>query len=485
MEYHMEYSTNESIKPEKEAFVDKGIDRKVLKKKRNIFIILSVSAICIFACSIFYFTRPTSRSDMFNNSSEQDVNDDYIISSLLKSKSGKKFIVSKIEELILLHDKNNNGQVETESSLVTIGDDNNSKGNTVSHKKRFGNLKVAQKNDIINFFDTKFLMTNLESVNAFYIFMKEHGKKYTSADEMEKKFIAFSENIAKINAHNNSNSLYKKGINQFADLTYDEFKKKFLTLKKFSSNKYAHKFSNLINYYDVINKYKPEDAIVEDVNYDWRLHGGVTPVKDQANCGSCWAFSAVGSIESQYAIRKNEVVSLSEQELVDCSSKNFGCFGGLVPLAFEDMIELGGLCSEEEYPYVDLTPEMCYVNKCKKKLLIKSYLEIPEDKYKEAIQFLGPLSVGIAADDDFIFYKGGIFNGYCADELNHAVMLVGYGMEEMYNNKSKQNEKYYYYILKNSWGKTWGEGGYMRIKTDELGLRKTCSLSEAFVPLLD
>ncbi|SBT35082.1 vivapain [Plasmodium ovale wallikeri] len=489
MEYHMEYSPNEAEKAEKVSFVDNDVDRSFLKKKKKIFIILSVSAICIFACSVFYFTRPTSRSDMFNNSSEQDVNDDYIISSLLKSKSGKKFIVSKIEELILLHDKNNNGQVKTESSLVTRGDDNNNKGITTTsnnYKKRFGHLKVAKKSNVVNFLDTKFLMTNLESVNAFYIFMKEHGKKYTSADEMEKKFISFSENIAKIDAHNKSNSLYKKGINQFADLTYDEFKKKFLTLKKFSLNKYRGILSHVVNYYDIISKYKPHDAVVDRVSYDWRLHGGVTPVKNQGNCGSCWAFSTVGVVESQYAIRKNLIASISEQQLVDCSQQNNGCNGGFIELSFDDMINLGGLCSDNDYPYVEDIPELCQIDSCTKTYKISSYLEVPQDKFKEALQFLGPISVSVAVSDDFAFYKEGIFDGECGDEPNHAVMVVGYGMEEIYNTQTKRTEKHYYYIIKNSWGNAWGEKGFIKLETDEYGYRKPCFLgTDAVIALID
>ncbi|KAI4838278.1 vivapain-2 [Plasmodium brasilianum] len=503
MEYHVEYSNDKYVKPEKELFVEKTEESSSSKKKKNLLIIFSISAICIFACSVIYISKLGPNSEIFNNSSTEIVNDDFVINSLLKSKSGKKLIVSKIEELISAYDKNEEnlekGNEKTNMIIALDSSNSNSSSsnnynennndNSSSYKKRFGNLKVVNKQSIVNFFDTKFLMNNLETASAFYTFIKEHHRKYKNVDEMQEKFLIFSENFKKINLHNKSNNLYKKKINRFADLTFEEVKNKLLTLKKFdasdSNNSNGYKRAHLSNYEDVLNKYKPKDAVLDYVRYDWRLHKGVTPVKDQGNCGSCWAFSVVGVIESQYAIRKNEMIFVSEQELVDCSLHNFGCDGGFTSLAFEDIIDIGGLCTEDEYPYVANMPEMCQVDSCQKKYTINSYVEVPEDKYKEAIQFVGPITISVAASEDFIYYDEGIFDGECAGELNHAVSIVGYGVEEKYNSVTKKNDKHYYYIIKNSWGKYWGENGYMRIKTDEFGLKKTCSLDEAYIPLVE
>ncbi|SBT35081.1 vivapain-3 (VP3) [Plasmodium ovale wallikeri] len=488
MDYHMQYFSNESTNGEMEVFVERENDNNKVffKKKKNLFIILYVSAFCAIAYSIVYFSKTSKKNNVFTDSSEDIVTDDYIISSLLKSKNGKKYIVSKIEELISFYDKNGDFEKGEESNKVVKTNACKNNRCVTAHRDNSEDLRTEKQNYNVNFFDTKFLMRNLESVNAFYIFMKEHGKKYTSADEMEKKFISFSKNIAKIEAHNKSNSLYKKGVNRFSDLSFEEFQKKYLTLKEFDLKKSTLNKSRSSDYEDIIIKYKTDDGKFNYIKHDWRELSGVTPIRDQLNCGSCWAFSTVGVVESQYAIRRKQMLSLSEQELVDCSFQNYGCDGGLIVLAFDDMLDLGGLCTAEDYPYVDVKPELCDIYKCKNKYEIKTYAEIPQVRFKEALSFLGPISVSINVTDDFIYYKSGIFDGSCSYIANHAVILVGYGMEEIYNNQTKQNEKQYYYIIKNSWGEQWGEKGFMRIKTDEFGLEKTCSLgAQAFIALIE
>ncbi|EUD64147.1 hypothetical protein C922_05477 [Plasmodium inui San Antonio 1] len=487
MEYHMEYSNDKSHKPEKELFVEKSFGGKNDKGRKRLLMVLSVSAICLLAGSAFYFT-PTGRGNdgpLYGNALDENSSDDFIITTLLKSPRGKKFIVSKLAELIASYDKEGDFQEEKQSNQLTTAQDRTEKGEE-HYRKRSGNLKVAKRSDI-NFADSRFLMANLENVNAFYLFVKDHGKKYKTAEEMQERYVAFVENLAKINRHNSrENVLYRKGMNQFGDLSFEEFKRKFLTFKSFDFKTYGDKLKGITNYADVIDKYKPKDATFDRTNYDWRLHKGVTPVKDQGNCGSCWAFSTVGVVESQYAIRKNELVSISEQQMVDCSARNTGCYGGFIPLAFEDMIKMGGMCSSEDYPYVADIPEMCKFYICEQKYKINSYLEIPEDKFKEAVRFLGPLSVSIAISDDFAFYRGGIYDGECGDSPNHAVILVGYGAEDVYDFDTKTTKKRYYYIIKNSWGNSWGEKGFIRLETDMNGYRKPCSLgTEALVALID
>lgn len=116
----------------------------------------------------------------------------------------------------------------------------------------------------------------------------------------------------------------------------------------------------------------------------------------------------------------------------------------------------------------------------------KNYLSVPDNKLKEALRFLGPISISVAVSDDFAFYKEGIFDGECGDELNHAVMLVGFGMKEIVNPLTKKGEKHYYYIIKNSWGQQWGERGFINIETDESGLMRKCGLgTDAFIPLIE
>ncbi|ANQ08334.1 Vivapain-2 [Plasmodium coatneyi] len=466
MEYQMEYASNESAKSEKEAFVQNSYNQASGKGRRRLLYVLSVAAICLVAGGAFYYTRPEKTNDDNNN-------DDVIINTLLKSPGGKKFIVSKLTELVASYDREDNQQEQKPSTELTTFEDRSEKGEEY-FRKRFGNLKNGKRIDI-NFADSRFLMTNLENVNAFYLFIKEHGKKYNTPEEMQQRYLAFAENLAKINAHNSKkNVLYKKGMNHFGDLSFEEFKKKYLTLKTLDFKSGGVKSAGEVSYEDVINKYKPKDATFDPAKYDWRLHRGVSPVKDQGDCGSCWAFSTVGVVESQYLIRKNELVSISEQQMVDCSTKNNGCHGGLISLSFEDMIEMGGLCSSEAYPYVADVPEMCKYNTCDRKYKINNFLEIPEFKFKEAVRYLGPISVSVAVSDDFAFYQGGIFDGECGPTTNHAVILVGFGAEEVYDTDTNTTKTHYYYIIKNSWGTSWGERGFIRMETDINGYRKPC-----------
>ncbi|KJP86125.1 hypothetical protein AK88_04248 [Plasmodium fragile] len=494
MEYHMQYSTQDSLNAGKKAFMGQGynFDKAALKKKKNGLIILSVSVICIVVCSVFYFTRSAQGNGGIIYRNGEKVDDDYIINFLLKTKNGKEFIASKMQELLSAYGKKKDNTSSHHADIFkrfTRKDKctGNSCGVSPYRKNSHEEEMVPQPKLVNPLIDTQFLMTNLENVNSFYLFIKEHGKEYKTPEEMQQRYLAFAENLAKIKAHNSQGtSMYRKGINHFGDLSFEEFKKKFLTLNTFDFKSGVKGLPRMADYDEVIHKYKPKDGTFDYVNHDWRDFNAVAPVKDQKNCGACWAFSTTGVVESQYAIRKKELVSLSPQEMVDCSFRNHGCEGGTLMNAFEDMIDLGGICKEKDYPYVDVTPELCDIDRCKNKYKITTYVQIPEMRFKEAIKFLGPISVSIAANDDFAFYEGGLFDGSCAISSNHAVVLVGYGMELMYDAMSRGYEKRYYYLLKNSWGEKWGEKGYMKIQTDEYGLMKTCMLGEqAFVALID
>ncbi|KAL3273662.1 hypothetical protein HHI36_015092 [Cryptolaemus montrouzieri] len=279
-------------------------------------------------------------------------------------------------------------------------------------------------------------------------FQVKYGKVYRSPIEERKRLIIFEENLNKIETHNalyeQGRVSYKKGITKFTDWTKDEFleyvNRGLLNKPKVGGNVYT------------IN----DNAVAPD-SVDWRQQGAVTPVKDQGNCGSCWAFSTTGSIEGQLALVENTSVSLSEQNLVDCSyvDLNSGCNGGEMPNAFLYVMRYG-IEKEEDYPYTGkFSP--CLAKPSKVFTKISSYVELPatdEEALKNAIAFIGPISVSIDATDELQNYSSGIFNDDSCDPqiLNHGVLAVGYGTENGTD----------FYIIKNSWGESWGENGYFR-----------------------
>jgi len=208
---------------------------------------------------------------------------------------------------------------------------------------------------------------------------------------------------------------------------------------------------------------------------DWSTKGVVTPVKNQGQCGSCWAFSATGSTESAIAISTGKLNSLSEQQLVDCSDNdgNKGCNGGIMQDAFKYIEQNGGLCSEEEYPYkgVDGT---CKSSSCGTKYdAIKTYGDVTKDNEDdlETATVKQPISVAVEADQStFQFYsKGTIMTGNCGTKTDHGVLIVGY------NNEASTK----YWIVKNSWGVTWGDEGYCYIckDCDKNGAEGECGIN--------
>lgn len=195
---------------------------------------------------------------------------------------------------------------------------------------------------------------------------------------------------------------------------------------------------------------------------DWREKGAVTGVKNQQNCGSCWSFSTTGALEGIYAISRGNLVSFSEQQLVDCDNgitKNHGCNGGLMDTAFSFISSNGGLCSESDYPYVSGTSQKAESCQTSCKVVsgskISKYVDIPANSDNAMMTALvqQPVSVAIEADQkSFQMYKSGVFTATCGTNLDHGVLLVGYGSQSGLD----------YYILKNSWGvDSWGMNGYL------------------------
>jgi len=228
------------------------------------------------------------------------------------------------------------------------------------------------------------------------------------------------------------------------------------------------------------------EHLVAPGKVDWREEGAVTPVKNQGQCGSCWAFSTTGSLEAAHFRLTEKLVSLSEQQLVDCSAKfhNDGCEGGLMDNAFEYIKSVGGLSTEESYPY-HAKQGKCHFNKANIGATCTGYVDVKsgdEDSLRDAVASVGPISVAIdATEDKFMLYKDGIFvdtgcnNG--EDDLDHGVLIVGYGTNKTHDGTNKD-----YWVVKNSWGPEWGEKGYIRMARN---LENMCGIAtKASYPLV-
>ncbi|KAF5282972.1 hypothetical protein FQA39_LY04843 [Lamprigera yunnana] len=287
---------------------------------------------------------------------------------------------------------------------------------------------------------TAYAMQNIDKVI--------HRKQYGS--DMEEKFRMkiYMDNVRKIELHNQkyANKLvkYKLAVNKFADLLHHEF---VHIVNGFNR-------TNRLN--DVPNKFESESitfippANVElPKNVDWREKGAVTPVKDQGHCGSCWSFSATGALEGQHFRKSGKMVSLSEQNLVDCSGKfgNNGCNGGLMDNAFKYIKYNHGIDTEKSYPYEALD-DKCRFNPKNVGATDRGFVDIEsgnEENLKAAVATVGPISVAIdAGHESFQFYAEGVYEEpQCSPyNLDHGVLAVGYGT-------SPEGDDYW--IVKNSW----------------------------------
>jgi cathepsin L len=282
------------------------------------------------------------------------------------------------------------------------------------------------------------------------------------------RYNVFEKNMEYINYSNNyKNNTYSLGINNFTDMTFNEFSSIYLRLK--INTPPSHKDYNLVfsNFYDN-NSPVP-------TNIDWRASGLVTNIKDQGQCGSCWAFSAIGTIEGQHAKKYGNLVSLSEQNLVDCTGDYGcdGCAGGWPDNAIQYVIDNGGVDTESSYPYT-AQDGSCGFNNTMVGAKIHDVVRLPSGNMSalySALGQIGPISVALDAEYDFQLYKSGIFNSTeCSQtQLDHAVLAVGYGV-------SAENHRFL--IIKNSWGSSWGMDGYIYFSADVdnmCGIAQHCS----------
>jgi len=307
-----------------------------------------------------------------------------------------------------------------------------------------------------------------QAVSFFELVMEEwetykliHSKGYDNGMEEKFRMKIYMENKKRIAKHNakaaKGEYSYHLAMNEFGDLLHHEFVAQMNGFKKRAKNETERPLGATYIAPAHVEKL-PNDV-------DWRTHGAVTPVKNQGQCGSCWSFSTTGALEAQHYRKTGVLTSLSEQNLVDCSRSygNEGCNGGLMDNAFQYIKDNGGIDTEASYPY-EGEDDKCRYNPKNKGAWDVGFVDVKEgdeNALKTAIATAGPCSVAIdASHESFQFYSHGVYREpECSPEnLDHGVLAVGYGVDE---------EGQAYWLVKNSWGTSWGDKGFIKMARNE------------------
>jgi cathepsin L len=313
-------------------------------------------------------------------------------------------------------------------------------------------------------------------------FKKLYQTSYATVKEEAERFIIFAENFLHVQRHNaafsNGEASFEMTINKFADRTPAEMKslRGFRAPMRLQSNgqKSPHRKTGSFFMRPATTQYLPTQV-------DWRTLGAVTPVKDQGQCGSCWAFSTTGALEGHSYRKTKKLVSLSEQQLVDCAGgvyENMGCDGGLMDNAFRYIKDNGGIDTEVSYPYesgrTHRAGKSCRFRNDSVGATDTGFVDVPEgdeEALQEAVANLGPVSVAIdASSPSFSMYHKGVYTDTSCkngrDELDHGVLVVGYGVEQGVP----------YWLVKNSWNSNWGEQGYIKMRRNH---KNMCGIATA------
>jgi len=331
--------------------------------------------------------------------------------------------------------------------------------------------------------------TNEEMYRQFDNYQQEYAKHYDTAERRAVAFEGFAASFRFIQTENAKGHSFKVGLNAFSDMLASDFRRTHFGAVGNVSNAAMNGLVFLGMH---------DETPVEDLPsaVDWRDHGAVTGVKDQGGCGSCWSFSTTGALEGAWKIATGTLVSLSEQQFLECDfgtggtfgNSNWGCGGGEPYWAF-DYVTGASLCTEWSYSYTAQDPDttehgqqLCkaHTSRCSVGIprgAVKGYKIVRRFSDSALMSAVAqqPISVGIDADADiFRHYSSGAITGSCGLFIDHAVLLVGYGTENGVG----------FYLVKNSWGSSWGDEGYVRIARGGFPFGKCSITSSAHYPVV-
>jgi hypothetical protein len=304
---------------------------------------------------------------------------------------------------------------------------------------------------------------------AFDKWCQQYGRLYDTPAERNYRMAIFAVNYAKLLLKQAEavGKPYTVGPHRFMDLTMPEFRIKHTGFR-------ARRAQRNVQYINNVGA-NPDTVDWRDASKNPGNLVAVNPIKDQAMCGSCWAFSAIAATEAAYAIAGNTLTSFSEQQLVDCSTAygNHGCNGGWMDYAFEYIQGTqstgndGGIETEASYPYAGVD-QSCQASTSNFVATIGGYTDVPKNSMQQLENYVAQTVVSVAIDaEDIMSYQSGVYTGYCGTQLDHGVAAVGYGTDGSQE----------YWLVRNSWGTSWGEDGYFRLdKSSAAGTSGKCGI---------